>query len=257
MIEILLICILFFGIFVLFYRQAIEEYNILQIEGSQVADLPKLLSEQSPVVVREIGAPKLFTPETLKGNSRLLTFPVMPSLSLGDYLVMENRPDSVKINYKAAAQLASEAGIQVWAEHTWFPKAFSYQFLQNFHSLTTYAYIGSVGLRKTTAIHTVLYPTSVPLEVTLLTEQQTKFLPKVWRGRFPDQITIHDTPLVGEIKYISVKVRPGNMLWIPTHWYYSVKSQDLSQPCLWASLEIHHPISRLATTMEESIKIDS
>lgn len=253
MIELLLICIVVFGIFVIFYRQAIEEYNILQIEGSQVADLPKLLSEQSPVVLRDIGIPKLLTPETLRGNSRLLTFPVLPSLNLGDYLAMENPPDSVKIKHKAALQLASEAGIQVWAEHTWFPKAFSYPLLQNIHSLATYAYIGSVGLRKTTAIHTVIYPTSVPLEITLLTEQQTKFLPKAWRGLYPDQITIHDTPLVGEIKYISVKVRPGNMLWIPTHWYYSVKSQDLKQPCLWASLEIHNPISRLATMMEESL----
>ena len=96
-------------------------------------------------------------------------------------------------------------------------------------------------------------PTSVALEVTLLTEHQTKFLPNAWRGLFPDQITIHDTPLVGEIKYISVKVRPGNMLWIPTHWYYSVKSQELDKPCLWASFEIHNPISRLATMMEQTL----
>jgi len=253
MIEILVILVVLFAVIVLFYRQAIEDYTILQIEGTQVDELPKLLAEQSPVVVRDIGPPKLFTPETLKGNSRLLTYPIESTLTLGTYLTMETPPPQVKLNRKAATQLASEAGIQVWAEHLWFPKAFSYSFYQHIHTLVTEARIGAIGLRKTSAIHTVLYPTSTALEVTLLTEQQNKFLPKAWRGVHPEQLTIHDTPLVGEIKYITVKVRPGNMLWIPTHWYYSVKSQEPTKPCLWALLEIHNPISRLSSLMEASL----
>ena len=86
MIEIFFILALLFGVFILFYRQAIDQYNILQIEGTQLSDLPKLLSERTPVVVRGVGAPKLFTPETLNGNPRLLTYPVTSQMTLGSYL---------------------------------------------------------------------------------------------------------------------------------------------------------------------------
>ena len=86
MIEILVIAVVAIAVFIVFYRQAIEQYNILQIESTQISELPKLLNERTPVVVRSIGDPKLFTPETLKQNPRLLSFPLEPTVNLSTYL---------------------------------------------------------------------------------------------------------------------------------------------------------------------------
>jgi len=238
-------------VLVLFYRQAIEQYNILQIEASQLSDLPKLVGERTPLVLHDIGQPKLFTPETLQANSRLQQFPIGGNQTLGQYI--QNPTLTGIFPRKASLLLAKESGLSVLIEHTWFPKFFTYPILEHIHFLTTEAYLGDMGLTKTTAIHTVLYPTSGTFEVTLLTEQQEKCLPPVWRGKFPELFTIQDTPLVGEIKYITIKLRPGNMVCIPSHWFYSIRSTDKKKPALWAKFTIDNPISSVASSMETSL----
>jgi hypothetical protein len=254
MIEIFVVAVVALAIFIVFYRQAIEQYNILQIESTQVSELPKLLSERTPVVVRSIGPPKLFLPETLQSNPRLLSFPIEPNYNLGMYL--KSPKPVVKLSTKSATVLANETGLQVWAEHHWFSKLLTSSWWEYIHSLSSEACIGEKGLRKTTAITTILYPTSGDLEVTLLTEHQEQFLPRGWRGRFPDRFTQQDTPLVGEIKYITVKVRPGTILCIPTHWFVSVKAAESSEgkPLLWGYIQLHNPISKVASRMESSIQ---
>lgn len=248
--EIGIIVAVLLGVFVLFYRQAIEQYNILQIEATQLSELPKLLGERTPLVLHDIGQPKLFTPEAIKTNARLQQFPIGAKETLGQYV---NTPSATSVPKKASLLLAKESGLSVWCEHTWFPKFFSYPVLQHIHSLTTEAYLGNQGLQKATAIHTVLYPTSGVFELTLLTEQQEKCLPAAWRGRFAELFTIQDTPLVGEIKYITIKLRPGNMVCIPSHWFYSMKATDTKTPAMWAKFTIDNPISYVASSMEAAL----
>lgn len=249
--EIGIILTVLLAVFVLFYRQAIEQYNILQIEATQLDELPKLVGERTPLVLHDIGQPKLFTPEALKSNTRLQQFPIGQNQTLGQYI--DTPTLAGKFPRKASLLLAKESGLSVWIEHTWFPKFFAYPLLQHIHFLNTEAYLGDMGLQKATGISTVLYPTSGTFDVTLLTEQQEKCLPLTWRGRFPEQFTLQDTPLVGEIKYITIKLRPGNMLCIPSHWFYSVRSTDSKKPALWAKFTIDNPISYIASSMESAI----
>lgn len=249
--ELTFFIVLCFGVLILFYRQAIEQYNILQIEGTQLTELPKLLSERTPLVIREIGAPKLFTPESLKSNGRLQQFPIGTGKTLGQYL--ETPSTQVALTKKASVLLAKESGLSVWGEHTWFPKLFSYDVLQHIHFFACEARLGEQGLHKTTASTTLLYPTSGSFEVTLMTEQQEKCLPAVWRGRFPETFTQQDTPLVGEIKYITIKLRPGHMLCIPTHWFYSVRVVEAEKPAMWARYTLDSPVSIVASWMETTM----
>jgi len=254
MIEIIVVLVVAIAVLIVFYRQAIEQYNILQIESTQISDLPKLLSEQSPVVIRSIGEPRLFTPDVLKQNPRLMSYPLEPQYNISSLL---SQPKSaVKMTVKSAHVLARETGLQVWAEHHWFSKLFSNSWWEMLHSVSTEAWVGEKGLRKTTAITTILYPTSGSLDVTLMTEHQEEFLPKGWRGRFPELLTVQDTPLVGEIKYITIKLRPGTMLCIPTHWFVSVRaSEDSKQkPLLWGWISVDNPISRIASKMEMAVQ---
>jgi hypothetical protein len=256
MIEILFLIAVLFAVFVLFYRQAINDYNILQIEVSKIHDLPRLLTERSPIVIRSVGQPKLFIPATLKANNRLLSYPLAPGFTLAEYLDAPTDA-AFRMPLKARQQLADESGLRVWAEHTWYPKFFSQPFFENVYTMLVEAQVGSHGLRKTTASVTVIYPTSTGLDVTLLTEKQEVALPKTWQGRIPEQLTIQDTPLVGEIKYITVKVRPGTLLCVPPHWFVSVQQTDTDKQnkkaCLWVWMEIHNPISRLSAIMNAQI----
>jgi hypothetical protein len=252
MIEIAVVLVVALIVLIVFYRQAIEQYNILQIESTQISDLPKLLSEHSPVVIRSIGEPKLFTPEVLKQNPRLLSFPIEPHMNLSMYL--SNPKPTVKFSRKSAIVLANETGVQVWAEHHWFSKLFSNSWWEMIHSISTEAWMGEKGLRKTTAITTLLYPTSGSLEVTLMTEHQEQVLPKAWRGKFPELFTVQDTPLVGEIKYITVKLRPGTLLCVPTHWFVSIRGCEKGKPILWSWISLHNPISKVASNMEGTIE---
>ena len=251
MLEIIFIVSICFAVVILFYRQAIDQYNILQIESSQLNELPKLLSERTPLVLHDIGQPKLFTPETLKTNTRLQQFPVSNQQTLGKYI--EKPAAQSNLTKKASLLLAKESGLAVWGEHTWFPKFFQYPVLQHIHFMTAEALIGEQGLRKTTGIVTMLYPTSGSLEITLLTEQQEKCLPSIWRGKFPELFTIQDTPLAGEIKYITIKLRPGNSLCIPTHWYYSVRAAEKDKPVLWAKFTVDNPVSWVSSSMDSAL----
>jgi hypothetical protein len=248
--EILFVSLVFFAVLIVFYRQAIEQYNILQIENTQISEIPKLLNERTPLVIRDIGQPKLFTPESLKTNTRLQKFPLGNNLTLRSYI--ENPSSKVSLPKKASNLLAKESGLAVWGEHTWYPRLFSYPFLQHIHSLSAEAQVGEQGLRKTTGIVTLLYPTSGALEITLLTEHQEKYLPQGWRGKYPEVFTIQDTPLAGEIKYITIKLRPGHMLAIPTHWFYSVRGEK-KKPLLWCRFTLNNPVSSLASSMETSL----
>lgn len=246
--EILLVLGVLFVLGILFYRQAIEEYSWSQIEMDQVSELPKLLGERKPVVVRSIGEPKLYTPDVLKGNGRLQAFPLISGVSLGSFLEFG---DKATLDHPLSAPvqkaLASESGLQVWAEHSWFSKLLPVSWLELLYSFQVHAHIGKEGLAKTTARTTVIYPTSGKLEVTLLNESKGKLFPKAWKGRHPETFTIQDTPLVGEIKYITIVVRPGSMLCLPPHWYFSVSSPSNA---FWATFELHDPFSRLASELQ-------
>jgi hypothetical protein len=86
MIEIIVFLALLFLVFVFFYKQSSSEFNILQIEASNLSTLSELLEESSPIVIRGLGPPTLLTPETLRTNSRIQTFPVSDDISLSKWL---------------------------------------------------------------------------------------------------------------------------------------------------------------------------
>lgn len=249
MIEILFVLAIIIAIAVLFYRQAIDEYNILQIDAEKIAEIPKLLTERYPLVVKDAGVPKVFTAEVLRSNTRLRGFPLGKQKTLGTYLSGNN--EKLQIPKEARKLLAAESGLHVWSVHSWFPRCFTNPLFENLHSVSTEGYVGTCGLRKCTAINTIIFPATGTLEVTLLTEKQSVFFPRKWKNTVPETWTIHDTPLIADVKYINIKLRPGNVLFVPTHWFVSVSSSE--SPLLWSFMEVHNPISYLASRLEDAV----
>ena len=246
MIEWFFFLAIVFIVLVIFYKQANEEFTILQCDGTQLVSLPSLLSEKYPVVVKQIQLPLFFTPEAIQQNVRIQTFPMRES---GKTLLDALSDSTLTLSQESSTILAQQIGLQVWADHNWLPYISTWSLL---YSINANAYSGERPLRKTTGHTTIVMPTSQAIEIAILTGAQEKFFPSNWRSRFPETFTANDTPLVGSIKFIIIKVKPGTVLCIPPHWMYSIRGTDPKKPLLWCVLEAHHPLSRMSATFELS-----
>lgn len=250
MLEIALFISIFFLVLVFFYKQKADGFNILQIESDKLSTFHELLSEKYPIVVRGLGEPKFLTPEILKSTPRLHGFQLAPQLYLGDLLKDPKKlPLHLQLSEDMKRTLASEVGLHVWAEHSWLPH-YSGENPAWFLSLDTKVNVGSIGMTKASAYSTVIYPTSGKFICSLMSDSAEKFLPKRWQGRYLSELTISDTPLLKEIQFVDIVLRPGHMLHIPAHWIFCCKAEPDTALPLCGILEVHHPISKLASSLE-------
>jgi len=247
MLEIFFILLIIFFVLIFFYKQSVGEFHILQIDADKLETLPEVLSEAHPVVIRGLGPPKILTPDILRGNQRVQTLPVAVPFVLHQYFA---DPKGKKLAVLAAdvrRQASDELGLQVWAEHVWFPRIQEDNPLAFTLTMETEVYISSMGMRKTTAAYTLIYPTNGTFTASILTGANTKFLPAVWDGQFIDELKPADCPLLSEVQYMDLILRPGHMAILPPHWIVSMKSDDVLPVFAW--IEIHHPISKLAKAL--------
>jgi len=246
MLEIFFILLIIFFVLIFFYKQTVPEFSVLQIESDKLDTLPEILSESHPIVIRGLGSPKVLTLDVLKGNQRIQTLPIATPFVLNQYLADPNGKTLQTLPPEIRRQAAGELGVQVWAEHTWFGRIkedIPYGFTM---SLDTEVYMSSMGMRKTTAAFTLIYPTNGTFTASILMESATKFLPQ-WEGQFVAELKSADYPLLNEVQFMDVILRPGHMFILPPHWIVSLKSTDA--PPVFAWIEVHHPISKLAAAL--------
>ena len=249
--TVIVLGVLFF-IAVLFYKQANEQFEILQLEVDRLEELPTLYNEHSPIVVRNVTVPNLATEEQLQKRPHILQMAVQPNLSLRSLLNDPVRLSTFRFSIPTAEFLAKETGVTLWME-----KNFREQLLPS--PLTSFLYTTKTtlwphhrGLFKTTAFQTVLMPTQGKAHVNLLLESQEVYLPKAWKGRTFKSLTLGDTPLLNQIKYVEVILRKGNLLVLPAHMIVDITSAEGEPEPVWTVLfEIHHPLSRFASLREQ------
>jgi hypothetical protein len=247
MLEIFLIILIVFFVLIFFYKQTVAEFNILQIEADKIDTLPDILAESHPIVVRGLGSPKVLTLDVLKGNQRIQTLPVAPPYVLNQYLADPVGKTLHMLPPDIRKQAAGELGVHVWADHTWFGRIkedIPYAFTM---SLDSEVFMSSMGMRKTVAAYTLIYPTNGTFTASILMESATKFLPADWEGKFVSDLKTADCPLLNEVQFMDVILRPGHMFILPPHWIVSLRSSDT--PPVFAWIEVHHPISKLASAL--------
>jgi len=250
LLELIIIIATIFIIGVCFYKQTNPEYKILQVEKGELDKILPLISELSPIVVRGFQVPNFWTNQDITANMRLQGIPLIypgfqpfPLSSANTMALLPTMPSAT------ANLLAQESGIQVWAEHQIQPILQSLWYAP-FLSLQTSALIGDQGLQQTTAFLSILMPTEGTIKVSLLHKKMYAFCPTEWKNTVPSTWTKATTPLVGEIQFIDIIVRPGTLLVLPPHWRWSYQSDigsaTQTKP-MAALLEIQHPLSYLAT----------
>jgi len=111
--------------------------------------------------------------------------------------------------------------------------------------------LGGTGMQRATSIMTMILPVEGKYTVSLVSKKTEQFLPAAWKYRYPRTLTINDAPLVGEIQYIDIVLRPGTMLCLPSHFIFSIEPDDAAtfHSALW--IEIDSPISTLTKFLED------
>ena len=250
MLELLFLIGLVFLIAVLFYKQRRGSLEILQAEEEQMEEqLSDLLEEQQPLIIRGVAPPKGLTKESLQKIPRLADFSVggQPLESiLATPAILYSANGMPTLSRERRELLANELSINLWADHAWLRRFSETTWVGwMLGCMRTEAVLGGMGMFKTVARYTAIMPTEGTYIVSILSKESESFLPNKWNYRYPGSLTPNDTPLVADLKYLDVVVRPGTMICLPPHIIISMQPKD-QEFAAAAIVEYHEPISILA-----------
>jgi hypothetical protein len=217
---------------VLFYKQANEQFEILQIDATRISELPTLYQDKSPIVISDYDTPNLGTAEELFKRKSVL------QMKVGNYSIGQFIQGHMSI--QAAEVLAKETGLQIWFEHH-MAKAITPSYTGFLYSFNCSLWPYKRGMFKTKAFQNLFMPTQGTAVVTLMLQKMLPYLPTKWNNREFSSLSLHDTPLLNQIQFVDIILRKGSILLLPAHLIVDVKSKDA-----WVFMaEIHHPISRI------------
>jgi hypothetical protein len=246
MLEIILIISILFLILTFFYKQAICDFRINQIEWPQRENLSSLLNEKVPIVLRSIPSATFWTHDDTLARPCFKDIPIFKETSLTDWISSSN-PDSLcPWKYSQAETIAKVSGINIWA-NKWINSLIINPLLKFWMFPKYHCWAGNIGLRKTFSTWTCLFPVDGEITLTIMPENNESSLPANWVGCFPANLTIKDTPFVGDLKFIDVILRPGKCIFMPAHWFISWTSTPTSEKTpMVCTISYHTPVSLLA-----------
>lgn len=248
MIEILFCGIVILFIAILFYKQANEEIDILQLDAERIEEVPTLYADRSPIVLKGFPVPGLGTYEEMKKRPNILGMRIGDTTDTLDTLLHSEGLKEFQFHPTTMEYLAKESGLHVWFGLHSYKDLLPSKMTEWMYFYKTGLWPSHRGLWQTSAVQTLLVPTQGTAHVSLLVSKMIPYLPSEWKGRKLSSITAADTPLVSHLKYVEIKLRKGNALLLPAHVLVDVSSEGGGvNDMLWMfQAEIHHPISRFA-----------
>jgi hypothetical protein len=252
----LIICIaLLFLIGVLFYKHRRDTIEIYQIEFTNApTTLGELIGDKHPIVVRGCQFPQILSQASLQQIPRLDPFPLNTEENSPTLSMYRSGPYSDSgvplISAASGRTLAAELALDKWATHSL--NDFSTEltgYMGAIMSTRVSVLLGGHGMKRSTAIYTCILVTEGKYTLSLLSKRSEEFLPKQWTWLYPEALTINDTPLVNEVQFVDVVLRPGTMLIIPAQFIYSCKVDAGFHGAV--IVEYDTPISNLANLLEK------
>jgi len=252
--TIFILCIVFF-IAVVFYKQRRESTELLQSEFTNSQDsLKELFEERQPIILRTTPTPPSMTLDQLTKMVRLYEFPLHSKATLREYMASPNiQIDGAPLlTLESSKLLAKELALEIWVSNVLGETIQDMGGLFSIvYSQTVKSMLGGAGMQRASSIMTMILPVEGKYTVSLVNRKSEQFLPAVWKHRYPRTLTINDSPLVGEIQYIDIVLRPGTMLCLPSHCIFSIEPDEPStfHSALW--VELDSPISTLTKFLED------
>ena len=246
MLEIILIVGIIFIILTFFYKQAVCEFRINQIEWTQKDNVSSLLNEKVPLVVRSIPSATFWTHEDVLARPCFKDIPIFQETTLTDWIATST-PDSLcPWKYSQAETIANASGINIWA-NKWLNPLIINPLLKFWMFPKYHCWAGNVGLRKTFATWTCLFPVDGEIILSIMPENNESSLPANWLDVYPANLTIKDTPFVADLKFMDIILRPGKCIFMPAHWFISwTTTPEASVTPMVCTVSYHTPVSLLA-----------
>jgi hypothetical protein len=248
--ELVFILILVFAVSVIAYRGAVHEFQILQKNYDDDANLSELLSEMLPVVVRNV--PKGWIGGWTNAKVGLKPYEIQVLSPKGQkfqvpwnvWLAQPNNtrpvslePVAASLHLEKVSAAMADDGFTRW---TLIP-----------HSTPKPEVLHpsqSKLLKKTVPEFTVLTVTDgAPLEVWLAHEGAIPSDGLL--GLNPWDVTSKTIPWISDVKYVEIRLRPNNSLAIPKHWSYAIRNveADIS----WYHVtEFNTPVSKFISMIK-------
>jgi hypothetical protein len=247
MLEIIFIGFVLFIILTLFYKQAICEFRINQVEWEKRDTLHELLQEKIPLVLRGIPSSTCWSHNDVIARECYSRIPIFKETTLSSWISSSAETAICPWSYPQAEQIARISGIPIWAEKWLHPVVIPRALRSWWIHPRYHCWTGRKGLHRTYAMWTCIFPVDGEIQASILTESMESNLPTSWMDRMPDELSLKDTPFIHDLKYMDVILRPGTCFILPPHWFVSWKPTETSSiPPMVCSISYHTPISLLA-----------
>jgi hypothetical protein len=231
--EAVFLGILILGICIVAYRGAVHEFMILQKDyGAQDIDWSELLGEQLPLVIR--GLPKMWLGNWNERATAKKTWQVQVQkdgrrfrTSWSNWIATP-APRPLPENIGEIANVARlKYAFESWAADgfrrwSWLPVGTPQPYV--------FSKSETQGVQKVVSEFQAITATDgAPLELWIAHEGAIPSnVACDLLGKDPWIQTTDDIPWIGEVKYIEVKLRPGNAIVIPRHWYYALRTAPMA-----------------------------
>jgi hypothetical protein len=253
--ELLFLALLIAGLTALAYRSAVHEFQILQKDFTDENNWSELLSEELPLVIR--GIPKSWLGAWSEKATGKKTWQVVVKQD-------ERRFKTTWANWlstpspKPQPQNIAEIARVSRLEHNfsnWTADGFRrWSWLPA--GTPTPAVFGVQdykGVQKTTAEFTAVVATDgAPLELWIAHEGAIPAnVSTDLVGQNPWIQTTETIPWIGEVKFIEIKLRPGNAIVIPKHWWLAIRhcgDEKAGAAWFWTA-GFHTPVSWIASRL--------
>ena len=218
------------------YRRSVQEYTFAQ--PKILGEISDVIGEKTPIVV-EVGVLP-WRPEIATGARWNVSVEDGPDIPVSEWLTASPRPLP-----QNGSQLATEMGLEhglidVDDGRRWW-------WMSGLHD-TNVGILdpgAALGLSWVDAERQWLGCTAgAPLVVWLVHSRYRRYLPDSKEPIDPWNLTVADTPWIGRVQYIEVRVRPGWCIGIPAHWGFAVRADDGdSGGAWWWMTSQHSPLS--------------
>ena len=121
MLEVLVIMGVILVILTFFYKQAVCEFRMNQMEWAQKDQIRPLLQESVPLVIRGIPPLSCWTRDDVMTRDCYADLPLFQEMSLVEWMKSATPESGCPWKYAQAQQIARTSGLSVWAAKTMNP----------------------------------------------------------------------------------------------------------------------------------------